>query len=681
LTSGAVKCGAPSIDAYRKLISNLRKGNSRTNIDDVGERKKLRKMMWTTAEAIRAGKRKFLDTAATIAVHQDKQGKVSRLGMMFTASDSKLEQCSGVVGYRQQFGPHLNALTATDEMWRRFWTVGSGCPQLEPNKYVFDKNRADRARHKVEFVATDAAGDASLAARRMGKTQHVICQTEATFPNKKIGNWDRAHGARRINQRTMDKDEYIKTTIEEFISKRRSITRLIQSSTEFRNIYVDHKSRLVDVAKKAVNLSYSHHRYDSESKPHGRGVINVRALIKTADTIRRIRKGTPEGAEGESFLKFVDTERCIIFAMSADAGDEQIVVIRDNDATENATTEEISFNVEQMMNNLHILFIDRRCLLSGYTKYMLDVLSNTPMTVIVDNKPKIIGCKGGVTDAIMNRCFERMACYVRMARAVASAEFPDFDLLTSFSVYSLSERRRVSFDPSHMNNTQFIDKCLERQAAFFGLPADKLKDEYNFLWPAGAAIFRSKPHLSVPQAFGAAMNRRGSQLEVIRRPLECFAGWKYSTSYLEQSFAKMLTLWGAQSRSGDDDLVEDIYTIGVETLTEIGWLEIYAEAQKLWLRYFGSSYAPRSMDTRLKDFRRRKKGPQPNPEMTEKRFIELRRSAVANEAATFKKDTAAMIAEEANASSKQWTPRMDGEIKFQNDKRMKRKVDDAHNTY
>ena len=98
----------------------------------------------------------------------------------------------------------------------------------------------------------------------------------------------------------MDSDEYVKSTIEEFISNRRSITRLIQKSTEFRNIYVDHKSRLVDVAKKAVNLSYSHHMYDSESKPHGRGVINVRALIKTADTIRRIRKGTPEGAEAEN---------------------------------------------------------------------------------------------------------------------------------------------------------------------------------------------------------------------------------------------------------------------------------------------------------------------------------------------------------------------------------------------
>ena len=123
--------------------------------------------------------------------------------------------------------------------------------------------------------------------------------------------------------------------------------------------------------------------------------------------------------------------------MTADAGDEQIVVIRDSDKTENATTEEVAVSLETMLSHLHILFIDRRCILNGYTKYMMDVLSETPITVIVDSKPKIIGRKGGVPDAIMDICFERMACYFRMARAVAAAEFPDFDLLTSFSVYSL----------------------------------------------------------------------------------------------------------------------------------------------------------------------------------------------------------------------------------------------------
>jgi len=153
--------------------------------------------------------------------------------------------------------------------------------------------------------------------------------------------------------------------------------------------------------------------------------------------------------------------------MTADAGDEQIVVIRDNDKTENATTEEVAVNLETMLSHLHILFTDRRCLLSGYAKYMLDVLSETPITVIVDNKPKIIGRKGGVPDAIMDRCFERTACYVRMARAAAATEFSDFDLLTSFSVYSLSERRRVAFGSSNMNNTHVIENGLERQAAFF----------------------------------------------------------------------------------------------------------------------------------------------------------------------------------------------------------------------
>ena len=136
------------------------------------------------------------------------------------------------------------------------------------------------------------------------------------------------------------------------------------------------------------------------------------------------------------------------------------------------------------------------------------------------------------------------------------------------------------------------------------------------------------------------MNRRKGEalLEVIGRPLERFTGWKYATSYLEQSFAKTLTLCGAQNRSGGDDTLEEIYTIGVEKLTEAGWLEIYAQVQQLWLKYFGPAYSPRDENTRLSHFRRANtpKDLQLKPETTDKHFVEQRRTAVASETAQFK---------------------------------------------
>ena len=81
----------------------------------------------------------------------------------------------------------MNVFVATDQSWHRLWTVGIGCAGPKPDAYVFDTSRADQSRHKVEFVTTDASGEARLTLQRRGKTQHVICQVEATFPAEKGG--------------------------------------------------------------------------------------------------------------------------------------------------------------------------------------------------------------------------------------------------------------------------------------------------------------------------------------------------------------------------------------------------------------------------------------------------------------------------------------------------------------
>jgi hypothetical protein len=475
LRSGEFKSGAPSKDKYDAVIRAIRKGDSRTFIPRVGDEKKIRKLRWTIAEAIRDTKRTFVSSCATMAVHQDKMGKNSKLAMMFTASNAKLAQASGILGLAESSGPHLCILESTVKMWKQFWTRGHGAPGVPASRHTFDSANSDASRNRVHFMAADAAGDAALALERMGKPVAVVeaLGGGAVFPNKKIGEWDRAHGARRIASRP--KEDYVNETIRTIISQKGSIIRVIHASPEFRTLYKNHKTRLsARVGKRAINLRFSSHRYDSMSKPQGRTVLSILAVIKTADTIRRIRKNTPEGQTAEAFLEFIGNERLVTLGMSADYGDEIVVIVRHCDTTEGQLTEETANNVNMGMVRLHVLFIDGECVKSGYTKFILDTLAE-PTQIFVGGKPKIIG--NGVAPAVVQRCMRRFQCLVRQSRAVCEAEFPNFSILTSFAAFSLGDNRSTAFEATVrevygvMQSTP-IEEHIERFSKLFHLDKD-----------------------------------------------------------------------------------------------------------------------------------------------------------------------------------------------------------------
>jgi hypothetical protein len=71
------------------------------------------------------------------------------------------------------------------------------------------------------------------------------------------------------------------------------------------------------------NFSLARHRYDSTVKPVSRAALNLVALVRTADQIVQLRKGgSKEVSAAKEFLNWITTERAILLAMLADAGQE-----------------------------------------------------------------------------------------------------------------------------------------------------------------------------------------------------------------------------------------------------------------------------------------------------------------------------------------------------------------------
>jgi hypothetical protein len=125
-------------------------------------------------------------------------------------------------------------------------------------------------------------------------------------------------------KRPWDADPVLEDIITTVCTGSKSIVSLIHNSPEFRGWFAEQKRRLeVKVGARVNNFCLARHRYDSTVKPVSRAALNLIALVRTADQIVHLRKGaSAEVSAAKAFLNWITTERAILLAMLADAGQE-----------------------------------------------------------------------------------------------------------------------------------------------------------------------------------------------------------------------------------------------------------------------------------------------------------------------------------------------------------------------
>ena len=222
------------------------------------------------------------------------------------------------------------------------------------------------------------------------------------------------------------------------------------------------------------DFAFAPQRFASEAKTLCRLVITFDAAMTTASQMIAHRgRQCPEGAACLDTLEFVNEETCIQLGMLADAAMQAQGLIRTCDDPE-ADEAELPAQFHRHVQIIRRLFTDGEVLrIPGLTKIMLDSLQK-PRTYIVRGQPKTLGSLVGPDSAIVDRCMARMKAYTILVAKVVEAEFPHFELLAAFRVFSLSK---------HKTGVQDIEadqqKCLQKLAACVGVSEQDLVMQFK----------------------------------------------------------------------------------------------------------------------------------------------------------------------------------------------------------
>ena len=200
----------------------------------------------------------------------------------------------------------------------------------------------------------------------------------ALTPNLRFVLRDRAHASKRITGRPWSADAYLKDVVLMFASGRGSVAQLIQHSLDIRRVFANYVKTCTHtcVNTTVTNMRAAKHRFESFAKPLGRSVLHLHACIRTALYVASRGSSSDKPAtRARDWLRWLDTEKCVMVAMLADAADESLALTRLLDA-ENADPAVLNREVHCFHLRLAALFGEgKQCLHRlGYTQTMLELL-------------------------------------------------------------------------------------------------------------------------------------------------------------------------------------------------------------------------------------------------------------------------------------------------------------------
>ena len=675
---------AQTSSAFLRVLTSCQKG-ARGELQGVGDRRKVRRMTWCLAEAIRNRHRAFLREADQIGLHQDKRG--AKLLIRFTSVNASLQRRSGVLGFLPCHGGHLDIIQSTEQAIRIFCSPGSGAPRRsylkESHQPQVDLELQQRIQQSTGYFGADGESAEQLAGRRM--RGRVADQARPLLPNLKVVGWDGAHAARRIVQRPWLADATLKEAVAMLLG-RSGLVPLIQNSPEFREWFQNHKQRsagIFRVGERVKNFCFARHRFDSLVKPLSRAVLAFPALLRTADQIVRLRHGKDEVKAAKAFLEWITTPRIILLAALADAGQEAIELVRFLDR-ESVPTEDVPWHVSALLQRITMLFVDGQAVRCGHLRWILEALRR-PILVVTGSTVKTLGCLAGTSGPMIQQALNHLSCWVRLAKEVAETEFPGFRVLAAFAVFSLSEGNTRGQQDSLGVGCKSNEDHFARIAQVLGIDGDQLREQFYEMQPFAQNVKSARPGVSNPQAWQEALDRAGARgtlpLAALRPALQAWMAWTSSTSGIEQNFSQMERIFGARTNNSGDSTYLDLLTVVVEKLTPSEETAVVRDAREIWVERYGP--ARRKLRDRID--KGVKRGPREagaaadGSFKTEAAFIRKRGADVRELHSQWVRDGMRQGAAKRvrDAAAELWTDKMDDEVNFQQTKRHKRLVDAA----
>ena len=386
-------------------------------------------------------------------------------------------------------------------------------------------------------------------------------------------------------------DHTLREVVSEFLEKPNSVARLINNSQVIRDLYADFRKKVrepVAISKHIRDLAFAPQRYSSESKVLARLVLTWDSVLGVLSSVPDIRGNTSsEGIACLATLHFVTSEKALLLSMLADAALELHRVVRAFD-TGDCDESELPFELDRYRQVIRKLFIEGACLhVPGLTRLMLNYLSEQ-RTFLAGGVRKTLG--GDLTADIRHRCLKHMAAYVVVAESVLESEFPEFELISAFRVFSLSDEGRLRKQLESGERR----RCLEKLAQAVSVEPETLIYEFEHFLPISMKFARAEG-LQNFDAWRKAIkatqkNRMAHSAEALIPVLARLGAWSCSSSAVERGFGKAQAVKQiGQSQDEHVHLEENILILQQDVLQEplqpAQQRSLIERAKALWLRH------------------------------------------------------------------------------------------------
>ncbi len=578
-------------------------GRSRPTVMSPRKRNTIEWCLW---QALRDTECSFLAAANTVSVAMDERH--GRTLVTYAACKGR-EVSSGILAQFRDAGRSADEVAAcVHKAVRRlcFARAPSASMNRKRRRPTFRKKTMQHVLRNIEMFSADGAFSEQLAGRLLHPRVERAGDVEK-LPRLKMIIRDKAHAARRLTQRTFRVDSELRAVLDILICSSPSIAQMLHNSGPCSEIFRREATKQQQPGEAPgtalLDLSYAKHRFDGVARPLGTCVWNLDAVISTCSII--VRDNTFEAKFRKLCRRFLDElnpQRILLMGMMADASDEALVLCRffDREAFE---AELMAEQVVAFKSRLRALFHDEVCWSTGFTRLALKHLETQKVVIESTGTFKTIGGPGVDQAKVRRCCLQRMVAWCRLVEEVADTEFPDFELLGSFSVFRLhatnarSSTQRGCLPPVAMEESTWASNCLGHLAGAFGVDKGQLLAEFLDHRALAQSEKDKNPELSAVAVWQRTLektqanwqSRQTWSAKALLPVLQRFFVCPGSTAGIEQSFSQFKRITGEQYHA--TELVEERHFVLKLKAARVEEPPpgILGAARRIWVECFGVS--------------------------------------------------------------------------------------------
>ena len=493
------------------LLKNIKERKMKKE-EAYGDRYKLRRMLFSLAEASRQAKRHQFTTASQACMMHD--GADSKLFARYALCTKDIERKYGFFGVFDLVQQHKTAdslalASSLSSIITNSCTQFLGVPYKSPEwkkKHVkLDEKAYNNIRVAISQLIADEAADEGRARELLvdnfdwDSIPDLHAEDVNKFlPNAYVHSIDKAHSAKRSLQRTFNGILQCKEVKDKMVQSRKSPAKIIHNSVQFQEQYSDAViGEQIWKSRKLKDLGMSACKFNSIARPLVRMTLTFHATCSSMNKIWEVRDASSEEAVAAvEFAEWLELDHALLLGFMADAATEGVKLIR-NWEPENS---EVSSYIEHsllFLKTVTVLFKERKVLDgSTFGAFMISELKRRDIVFDFKNGPPKILNKDDVTEEKINAALDVMCHWVDLVKTSIRSENPNWELIQSFNCLSITQvgaelqaadakgiQHTDDLDTSDPDSLPWYSKCIDTLANFVGAEPGTLRLEVEATRP------------------------------------------------------------------------------------------------------------------------------------------------------------------------------------------------------